>query len=374
MIKKLVAGVFALSLVVGAQAQTSTAENFAPFEGATLYVDAANPNAGDGTAASPYQSIQAAVDAANAGDTIKIAAGEYKTGTTAVKLGDIDSLTRVVVDKRLHLEGAGRGKTVVLGADATVEADEDGLGDDAVRCLYLTADAANSLIEGITFKGANTIDVQSDGVVIDDKQLFFDGDDAKVDFNVLDGAELVFDGIEKGGKISDKVSINLAKNARLAYGDNMETGSWSDEFNAAKLDGRTNITFREKSLVDNKINLNAANDDLTVNIADKAFVKGELTVEDKAVIKQPIAGAYGDDAARPRHDDRGRQVRRRLLPSVKRRDAAASLGDEICSGRANRHPASELRFGSVASIRHRQEPRSAAAGCSEAGGNSLQDS
>ena len=161
MIKKLIAGVLALSLAVGAQAQTSTAENFAPFEGATLYVDAANPNAGDGTAASPYQSIQAAVDAASAGDTIKIAAGEYKTGTTVVTLGEVDTLTRVVVDKRLHLEGAGRGKTVVLGADATVNPDEDGLGDDAVRCLYLTADAANSLIEGITFKGGRTVKVDT---------------------------------------------------------------------------------------------------------------------------------------------------------------------------------------------------------------------
>lgn len=139
--------------------------------------------------------------------------------------------------------------------------------------------------KGITFVGDNTVDVQSQKIVLDHTQL--DVTNGKVAFNVLDGAELVFDGIVKGGDYDkDKIQVNLGENARFAYGENMETASWDKEFDNDKRDGRTNITFRADSQIRNKINLDAAGDDLTVNLEDGVQVKGKLgkLAEDAAVV------------------------------------------------------------------------------------------
>lgn len=126
------------------------------FTGPTLHVDAANPNAGDGSASNPFKTIQAAVNAASALDQIVIAAGTYDTGTTATTLGGVSSLSRVLLDKKLYLKGAGRDLTIIRGADAAAP-DVDGLGMDAVRCLYIADAAKGSLIEGITFKDGRTV-------------------------------------------------------------------------------------------------------------------------------------------------------------------------------------------------------------------------
>lgn len=113
------------------------------FTGATLYVDAANPEVGDGSAANPYRTIQSAVDTAKSGDRIEIAGGTYDSGSTASAFG----ASRVEINKRLYLKGAGRDKTVIVG--------EEGIRGIAVRSA-----AADSLIEGVTVRDA---DIEGDG-------------------------------------------------------------------------------------------------------------------------------------------------------------------------------------------------------------------
>ena len=119
---------------------------------ADIYVDAAADSASaDGTAEHPYATIQAAVNAASAGDTIRIAEGVYSEG------GDIQegsTSSRVKIDgKALHLIGAGRGKTIIMGAAGS---DSDGRGAGACRCIYVNY-ALGTIIEGVTLKGGATV-------------------------------------------------------------------------------------------------------------------------------------------------------------------------------------------------------------------------
>ena len=124
----------------------------AMFARADLYVDAAaDPSVADGTAEHPYATIQAAVNAAPAGTTIRIAEGVYSEG------GDIQAgstSSRVKIDgKALHLIGAGRGKTVIMGAAGS---DSDGRGSGACRCIYVNY-ASGTIIEGVTLKDGATV-------------------------------------------------------------------------------------------------------------------------------------------------------------------------------------------------------------------------
>ena len=119
---------------------------------ADIYVDAAADSASaDGTAEHPYATIQAAVDNASASTTIRIAEGVYSEG------GDIQAgstSSRVKIDgKALHLIGAGRGKTVIMGAAGS---DSDGRGSDACRCIYVNY-ASGTIIEGVTLKDGATV-------------------------------------------------------------------------------------------------------------------------------------------------------------------------------------------------------------------------
>ena len=119
----------------------------AMFARADIYVDAeADPSSADGTAEHPYATIQAAVNAASAGTTIRIAEGVYDQGGT-------DS-SRVKIDgKALHLIGAGRGKTVIVGASGE---EADGRGAGAWRCVYVNW-GHGTIIEGVTLKDGATI-------------------------------------------------------------------------------------------------------------------------------------------------------------------------------------------------------------------------
>ena len=119
---------------------------------ADLYVDAAaDPASADGTAEHPYATIQAAVNVASAGTTIRIAEGVYDQG--GVDEGNGVS-SRVKIDyKNVHIIGAGRGKTIVVGGAAPTE---DGRGSGACRCIF--ADWAHgTVIEGVTLKGGSSL-------------------------------------------------------------------------------------------------------------------------------------------------------------------------------------------------------------------------
>ena len=119
---------------------------------ADIYVDAAaDPSSADGTQEHPYATIQAAEDAAPAGTTIRIAEGVYDQG--GENTADSTS-SRVKIDgKALHLVGAGRGKTVIVGAPGD---QADGRGAGAWRCVYVNW-GHGTIIESVTFKDGATV-------------------------------------------------------------------------------------------------------------------------------------------------------------------------------------------------------------------------
>ena len=126
----------------------------AMFARADIYVDAAADSASaDGTAEHPYATIQAAVDAAESGTTIHIAEGVYDQGGEEV--ADYTSARVYINGKALHLVGAGRGNTVIVGASGG-EANGDGRGTGAWRCIYVNW-GEGTIIEGVTLKGGSTV-------------------------------------------------------------------------------------------------------------------------------------------------------------------------------------------------------------------------
>ena len=113
------------------------------------------------SAACAYGTIQDAIDAAKSGDTVLIAEGVYDKG-----LGDdtVYGKSRVYIyGKKLYLKGVGDvEKTVIQGEPAN-----DGVygcGEGAVRCMLVKgATAAESIIEGITFRNGFTATASTDG-------------------------------------------------------------------------------------------------------------------------------------------------------------------------------------------------------------------
>lgn len=120
-----------------------------------VYVDCSAAAGGDGSAASPYRTVQAAVDAAAAGDVIHVAAGTYSEGGRQDGFSH-PMLNRVYVDKSLTICGAVRERTVILGRRATNAEDSAGLGlgSDAVRCIGINA--SNVVISNLTITGGAT--------------------------------------------------------------------------------------------------------------------------------------------------------------------------------------------------------------------------
>ena len=112
----------------------------AEFTGRHWYVDGENRQRGDGSAANPFSTIQSAVAVASDLDVIEIAAGEYSSGSVE---DGVFGRSRIVIDRKLHLIGAGRGKTVIRGGSK-------------VRCLLVRESAAGSLIEGVSFLDGET--------------------------------------------------------------------------------------------------------------------------------------------------------------------------------------------------------------------------
>ena len=126
------------------------------FTGPVYYVDPANPNAGDGSTANPFRSIQSAVTAAEAGSTIQLSAGVFDRDAISETLGGVATLSRVVLTKKLYLKGAGRDLTFLVGTEASTS-EKDGLGTDAVRGILATDAAAGSIVEGLTIRGGRTL-------------------------------------------------------------------------------------------------------------------------------------------------------------------------------------------------------------------------
>src|SRR5690349_20363984 len=105
-----------------------------PVSAATLYVDLNNTSP-----ASPYLSwatsatnIQTAIDSASPGDRVLVTNGVNKTGGRAV-YGSL--LNRVVINKAVLVQSVnGPAVTLIQGFQPPTA----GVGDNAVRCVYLT--------------------------------------------------------------------------------------------------------------------------------------------------------------------------------------------------------------------------------------------
>lgn len=127
-----------------------------------IYVDMHNPLAADDTAAGrggeelPYATIGAAVEAAQTDDVVKVKPGVYESGSKLTP--GTRQYNRVYLDKRLTLESTGgAAATEIRGCFAS---EENGYGNGAIRCVYVTVDGDGSVIKGFTIaKGATQNDV-----------------------------------------------------------------------------------------------------------------------------------------------------------------------------------------------------------------------
>lgn len=126
------------------------------FDGPTYYVDSRVQASGSGSQSSPFKTLPEALNATLAdGCRIILAEGVYDAGVMECALGGHTTSARGVVLHKTYIKGAGRDKTFVVGAKATVP-DADGNGADAVRCLLFGSAAEGSLVEGLTLTGGRT--------------------------------------------------------------------------------------------------------------------------------------------------------------------------------------------------------------------------
>ena len=150
---------------------------------ADVYVDINDPNASDepgegrGSAALPYQSIQAAVEAAEAdgsgydfagGDVIRVKPGFYTNRTATCSVGNVNrQRNRVVLKKNARLVStAGKERTFIVGSWRTAPAAEETntgrVGNGAVRCVFIEPEASDSIVEGFTLTtGATDNSIQA---------------------------------------------------------------------------------------------------------------------------------------------------------------------------------------------------------------------
>ena len=118
----------------------------------TWYVDDAKYGA-SGTGKSlqtAFGTIQEAVTAASAGDTVLVAPGTYSRGSSKAS-GDSTS-SRVVINKNITVKSIeGADKTVIVGAPDFTNEPLHGLGENAIRCVAMSA--TGSVLEGFTLTG-----------------------------------------------------------------------------------------------------------------------------------------------------------------------------------------------------------------------------
>lgn len=136
---------------------------FATIASADIYVNAvASQEGADGSEAHPYVTIQDAVNNASNGDTIRVAEGVYSTGALPVAEGSACHSVVTIIGKRLHLIGAGRGKSVIVGSrDPNAgNAYSDTLAEHAARCVFVK-ESEGTIIEGFTLRNGETLQEKS---------------------------------------------------------------------------------------------------------------------------------------------------------------------------------------------------------------------
>ena len=130
---------------------------------ADLYVDCNAAAGGNGLKASPFRTIQEAITASSIDDVVHVAAGVYDQGTTNVwKYSHADyqnvwQRSRVYVDKRLTIIGAGKDVTTVMGSLGTYSSDRDTRVNpayrvDGIQCMVIGDDATGTVIRGLKFE------------------------------------------------------------------------------------------------------------------------------------------------------------------------------------------------------------------------------
>ena len=111
------------------------------------YVDAsASSDGANGSELKPFKTIQAAVDAASANDTIRVAAGRYSASSGCVEDNTKCESVVIVKNKKLHIIGAGRGKSVIAGSRDPKAGDvysSRAAVDYAVRCAYVAGEGSD---------------------------------------------------------------------------------------------------------------------------------------------------------------------------------------------------------------------------------------
>ena len=165
----------------------------------TNYVDAVNGNdaTADGTTeATAYKTLAAALAAAQPGDTVVALPGTYAEGSTvptaaqAVSGSTIPTIAaRAVVPDFVTLESRdGPEMTVIEGARATTGANGYGCGSDAVRCVFLCANATVrgfTLYNGHTDSGgssyADSVDTRGGGVSVANASSLVNGQNCFVE-------------------------------------------------------------------------------------------------------------------------------------------------------------------------------------------------
>lgn len=137
---------------------TDTAVTLQAIFDATFYADAGRPDdTGDGfTWATAKRTLQAAVDLAFDGETVLAAPGVYTEGTrvTPDEAGVTGYLlNRVVITNDITLRSRdGAASATIRGAFDTATDPVNGLGPNAVRCVYMS----KGTLEGFTLAGGAT--------------------------------------------------------------------------------------------------------------------------------------------------------------------------------------------------------------------------